>query len=536
MKKIYTLAFCIGLFFSSIAQPFNQTWKKIADGADLGAWFESGNTVKGIAYNPVTNKLYVARRGSAIYVLNIETGEQESTLNVTGITDGFRYSKIRVTSDGVIYAISMITSAGSCKIYRWESEAAAPVLCATFTTTERCGDAFALSGTGNKTILYASGAGTSGNSAKIYMLNTVNGTSFFLQSTIVIASTNQQWSKNSIDPVSNSLTSDLWITGSGFVARKITVGDVADGIRTGTEAASIADGVSNGQASIGYGGMRHFSTSEGRSYLVFAGGNNSNAGLRMKMINVTNTAAPLDYGLDSLGESSIYQSNGDGTGDVAVKTNIDGTFTIFYLSTSNGVSASKTTSNLLPVSLVSFSASLVQDKAILKWKTASEYNNKGYEIQKSVNGRDFSKIGFMPSKAMYGNSSVALDYQFDDATLLQGTSYYRIKQLDMDVRGAYSSIAFIQNINLKLRLFVNVLSNPVKETLSLSIKSNADKTIRVVITNALGNILIARQQKIGLGDTNLLIPIDQLSKGLLFVTISNTANTSETSTVKVLKD
>jgi len=72
--------------------------------------------------------------------------------------------------------------------YRWANQAANPTLIAV-DITERIGDAFSISGTGSNTILYGSGAGNAGgvaDSINIYMLSTVNGITFTLESKIVV--------------------------------------------------------------------------------------------------------------------------------------------------------------------------------------------------------------------------------------------------------------------------------------------------------------------------------------------------------------
>ena len=186
MKKMYTLILGIILSFVGYAQPLTSQWVKLANATDY-AWFTNDNNVASIAYNPATDRLLVSKRNDRIFIVNPATGAEVGQLNTTGWgAESFKANKIRVTSDGVIYAISLATGAGQCKIYRWADQASTPTLCADFTVTERCGDAFGISGTGNNTILYASGSGTTSNAINIYMLNTVNGLNFFVESNINI--------------------------------------------------------------------------------------------------------------------------------------------------------------------------------------------------------------------------------------------------------------------------------------------------------------------------------------------------------------
>jgi hypothetical protein len=77
-----------------------------------------------------------------------------------------------------------------------------------------------------------------------------------------------------------------------------------------------------------------------------------------------------------------------------------------------------------------------------------EENLQGYEIEKSTNGRDFNKIGFVPANGQ-------VTYTFTDAQISQGTVFYRIKNVDNDGKFKYSNILSIRNgaSNLVLKAF-----------------------------------------------------------------------------------
>lgn len=345
MKKCYLLLLFCAFSLHTQAQFFTQNWKKLANGTDY-AWFTKDNNVATLAYNPITGKLLVSKRNDRIFVINPNTGAQEDTIITRGGIiggEGFKFNKIRVTDDGVIYAISLQTGAGTARIYRWGSQAEAPTLAATFPVTERCGDAFGLSGSGANTVLYASGSGTTSNAFSIYILNTTDGKSFALESKVTMTSaptTNQQWANRTVEPEGTGVNSPIWIKGGGFIARKIAVGAKnADNVRTGTVVASIPDGVSSGQASIGYGGMRLLTTANNAKFVLFSGGNNPYAGTKLTALTVAKDTVFNLFGLDSLSSTVEYSPNLNGTGDVSFRVNAGGTFTAFYLSTNNGIAA-----------------------------------------------------------------------------------------------------------------------------------------------------------------------------------------------------
>jgi hypothetical protein len=80
----------------------------------------------------------------------------------------------------------------------------------------------------------------------------------------------------------------------------------------------------------------------------------------------------------------------------------------------------------------------VLDKDIrLDWATDTEYNNKGFEIQRSLNGTDWTTIGFVGGA---GNSTVLMKYEFTDKNLATGKYYYRLKQVAFNNRIQYSNV------------------------------------------------------------------------------------------------
>ncbi|HAI82046.1 MAG TPA: hypothetical protein DCL43_00120 [Chitinophagaceae bacterium] len=524
MKKIYALLSLLVVVLTTQAQNFTQLWKKTVANNDF-TWLNTGtgnNNATSLAYNPATDKLLVSIRNDRVFIINPATGAEEGTLNTTGVgTEGFKYNKIRVTSDGVIYAISLATGAGNCKIYRWANQNATPTLCAEFAVTERCGDAFGLSGTGNNTVIYASGAGTTSNAFNIYILNTVNGTNFFLESKVTMTSAptaNQQWANRVVEPSGTGVNGDIWIKGGGFNARRISVGPNNSGTRTGTVVETIEDGVGNGQASLGYGGMKYMEM-DGRKYLTFAGGNNANANSRMKCLDITTAGTPTNYGLDSISDPTIYLTNGNATGDVAYKNNGDNTFTVFSLFTNNGFMASRG-SGALPVTLSHFSATLNNNRVWLQWNTATESNNQGFSIERSTNGRDFKAIAFEKSKANNGNSTQNINYEFFDAAIGKyNTLYYRIKQIDNNGKFTYSTIAVV-NIR-KAEFSLQAVNNPIVNNIELLLSTTTERRVSIKVVHQNGAVIHTRELTMNAGANNISLPASNFTPGVYMVVVND---------------
>ncbi len=98
---------------------------------------------------------------------------------------------------------------------------------------------------------------------------------------------------------------------------------------------------------------------------------------------------------------------------------------------------SKNNIDPLPIELLSFASICNGNGVDLLWQTASEINSYGFDIEKSLDGINFEKIGFV---AGAGNSNAVLDYRFTDSKNQPVAKYYRLKLVDIDGSFKYSNI------------------------------------------------------------------------------------------------
>lgn len=97
----------------------------------------------------------------------------------------------------------------------------------------------------------------------------------------------------------------------------------------------------------------------------------------------------------------------------------------------------------LPVNFKSFSANRNRSNVDLTWVTATEQNNRGFDLQRSGAG-GWQSIAFVPTNAKDGNSNGDISYQFTDANPSKGVSQYRIMQIDLNGKASYSQIRSVQ--------------------------------------------------------------------------------------------
>jgi hypothetical protein len=93
----------------------------------------------------------------------------------------------------------------------------------------------------------------------------------------------------------------------------------------------------------------------------------------------------------------------------------------------------------IPVELSSFSAETNSDGVLLKWATASEINNLGFEIERSDDGINFKRVGFVNGA---GTTTETKLYSYQDNVEFKGNSAfsYRLKQVDYDGTFSFSDV------------------------------------------------------------------------------------------------
>ncbi len=106
----------------------------------------------------------------------------------------------------------------------------------------------------------------------------------------------------------------------------------------------------------------------------------------------------------------------------------------------------------LPVKLSGFTATKTNGQVVLNWKVANETNLKGYDVERSIDGRNFASVGVVKAS---GKST----YTLTDASPATGKNFYRLKSVDNDNRTAISAIVLIDLGRKNASL--NVYPNPV---------------------------------------------------------------------------
>ncbi len=136
----------------------------------------------------------------------------------------------------------------------------------------------------------------------------------------------------------------------------------------------------------------------------------------------------------------------------------------------------------IPVELTSFSASVVDGNISLKWTTATELNNSGFEIEKSTNNKDFKKIGFVPG---YGTTTESKSYSYTTSSTIT-KQYYRLRQVDFDGTFEYSSSIEVEGITPTEFSLKQNYPNPFNPSTKIGFALPSESNVKISIYNLIG--------------------------------------------------
>lgn len=170
--------------------------------------------------------------------------------------------------------------------------------------------------------------------------------------------------------------------------------------------------------------------------------------------------------------------------------------------------------DVLPVEWLDFVAYQTGDASItLDWATAIEINNDKFEVEKSLDGMIFGRIGEVKGQ---GNTSSVTTYDFVDDQVEELVNYYRIKQVDFNGDFSYSNIQEVR-MGAGFAYQVEVYPNPAAEYVTVSATADGAKSFELSLVDMAGRVLYFDQVvKIG-GSKTEQINVSDLAPGVYMI-------------------
>jgi hypothetical protein len=170
---------------------------------------------------------------------------------------------------------------------------------------------------------------------------------------------------------------------------------------------------------------------------------------------------------------------------------------------------------ILPIELLDFTAEAIGKEVQVDWSTASESNSAWYDVERSANGQEFAAIGRVDAA---GNSSITSTYRFVDQDPLDGLSYYRLRQVD--VQGAAVNTHAVP-VLMRNADGLEVYPNPASNELWTSFVSELETALEWKITDMSGRLVMQGRFSATHGRNVNMIEIEGLDDGSYLLDMTN---------------
>ena len=174
--------------------------------------------------------------------------------------------------------------------------------------------------------------------------------------------------------------------------------------------------------------------------------------------------------------------------------------------------------NILPLSLLNFTAIKRNNNNLLQWTVENEQNFDRYQIERSINGKDFNAIGSI--KAIHERQYTFTDNNPTNQQTTPNnkpqTIFYRLKMIDKDNTFTYSKIV---SVKLPTDNKFTISPNPAKDNIMLQFSKTITGKSTVEITDASGKIMF--QKTVEVSGSNMSVSTATLPSGTYTVRLMN---------------
>ncbi len=172
----------------------------------------------------------------------------------------------------------------------------------------------------------------------------------------------------------------------------------------------------------------------------------------------------------------------------------------------------------LPITISSFSAQCVNDKAVIEWTSQTELNNDYYSVERTTDGVHFETVGTVKAQGT-GTSNFPEYYTFTDLSPLPGTSYYYLFQTDIDgdPKQAYSPVLF-DGCGTSGVTTVNGYNTT--NFIEIDINAASADNFNISLVNMLGQSLLNENHAVAMGSNEIRVS-NNVSPGIYILNVRN---------------
>jgi hypothetical protein len=182
----------------------------------------------------------------------------------------------------------------------------------------------------------------------------------------------------------------------------------------------------------------------------------------------------------------------------------------------------------LPVELISFTASHKKGLDVdLNWITASEINNRYFEIERSADGINYQVVYSVPGA---GNSKTPIEYKHTDKVPYSGTFYYRLKQTDYDGKSTASDPVAIKINGVPE---ISFQPNPVQNDLLVTLRSENNSQLTITVFNQHGKPVMEFEKKVSAGIQQIPVSMGHLAGGVYTIRVETGTDTQVQRIIKL---
>jgi methionine-rich copper-binding protein CopC len=161
----------------------------------------------------------------------------------------------------------------------------------------------------------------------------------------------------------------------------------------------------------------------------------------------------------------------------------------------------------IPMKLIDFGASINDNWEVnLKWTTTFEQGTDRFEIERSLDGREFKKVGEVKGA---GNSQIRTNYNYDDklrnSTLDKNDVYYRLRLVNLDNKSELSKVLVIRLVNTSSTKTIAVTPNPTRNDINVQVQLRENSYVVMKVTDSKGAEVARKSTKGASGLNSFLI-------------------------------